>query len=617
MSGFRLSGDIDYTFPPGTVLPAGAFVVVAKNPADLQSAWGLSSVLGPYAQRLSGGNGTVRLRDRQDAVLLEVQYGSRTPWPRSADGAGHSLVLARPSFGENDPRAWSASDGIGGSPGGPDGVGPEPLRAVLINETMVLRQGSGDSFIELYNHSNQAVDLSGSILTDDPAAAKFVIAPGRSLAAGGVLSFSSAELGFSPGATGDTLYLLNPGRTRVIDAVETRALLPDRAVGRSPDGAPLFRELASPTPGAANAAPPIPAVVINEIMYHPVSQNSDDEFVELRNRGSNTVDLSNWKLAGAVDYFIPTNTVIAADGYVVVARNLTNLLAKYPNLNAGNALGNYAGALSDGGEMLRLLRPDLGAMGAGEPTAPTNLPYLLVDDVDYRSGGRWANWADGGGSSLELVDARGDHRQAANWGDSDELPKATNWTTIEYTGRLDLGNTTYAADSLHIMLLGEGECLIDNVEVQASGGNNLVANSTFETGTNGWVFQGSHESTSHETNAGYQSLRSLHLRASGDGDPGANRIRTRLTSALAAATTATLRARVCWLRGHPEILLRLHGNWLEATGRMTVPANLGTPGAPNSRALTNAGPAIAEVSPCAGAPRRPGTGPGHRPRAGP
>ena len=50
-----------------------------------------------------------------------------------------------------------------------------------------------------------------------------------------------------------------------------------------------------------------------------------------------------------------------------------------------------------------------------------------------------------------------------------------------------------------------------------------------------------------------------------------------------------------WLHGDPEVLLRLRGNWLEVTGRMPVPANLGTPGGRNSRYVTNAGPAIYEV----------------------
>ena len=64
---------------------------------------------------------------------------------------------------------------------------------------------------------------------------------------------------------------------------------------------------------------------------------------------------------------------------------------------------------------------------------------------------------------------------------------------------------------------------------------------------------------------------------------------------LAAGQTATMRLKARWLRGWPEVLLRLHGNWLETTGRMPVPANLGTPGQRNSRYVTNAGPAIYEV----------------------
>ena len=44
----RLSGEIDYTFPPGTSIAAGSFLVVAADPAALESAHpGLTGVLGP------------------------------------------------------------------------------------------------------------------------------------------------------------------------------------------------------------------------------------------------------------------------------------------------------------------------------------------------------------------------------------------------------------------------------------------------------------------------------------------------------------------------------------------------------------------------------------------
>ena len=100
---------------------------------------------------------------------------------------------------------------------------------------------------------------------------------------------------------------------------------------------------------------------------------------------------------------------------------------------------------------------------------------------------------------------------------------------------------------------------------------------------------------SWEVGQGYNSTHCLHVRATEHGDTGANRIRTTLTKPLIQGQVATLRAKVRWLAGCPEVLLRLRGNWLEATGNMLTAHNLGTPGAPNSRARANAGPAITEV----------------------
>ena len=114
--------------------------------------------------------------------------------------------------------------------------------------------------------------------------------------------------------------------------------------------------------------------------------------------------------------------------------------------------------------------------------------------------------------------------------------------------------------------------------------------------SSGWFFQGTHDDFLAETNAGFSSSRSLHVVASDRGDTGANRIRVVLSQTLNAGTTATLRAKVKWLKGNPELLLRLHGNWLEAAGSTIATRNLGTPGARNSRFVTNAPPAITEVT---------------------
>src|SRR5262249_27925203 len=52
MSGWQLKGSADYTFSAGTVLPGGGFVVVAKSPADLQTAYGITGVFGPWTNEL-------------------------------------------------------------------------------------------------------------------------------------------------------------------------------------------------------------------------------------------------------------------------------------------------------------------------------------------------------------------------------------------------------------------------------------------------------------------------------------------------------------------------------------------------------------------------------------
>jgi hypothetical protein len=593
VSGYRLSGDIDYVFPPGTIIKGGDFLVVARVPDLIWSFYEIDRVLGPFTNNLPNSGGQIRLRNNNDSVLLEVNYESRYPWPIAAEGAGHSLVLARPSYGEGHWEAWAASEWIGGSPGAFDHRYREPLRHVMINEFLAHTDAPLVDFIELYNHSAQAVDVGGAWLTDNPATNKFRIPSPTIIPARGFLSFDQTQLGFSLSSAGERILLVNSNQSRVIDALDFGPQANGVSFGRYPDGASAFQELFQVTEGAANA-PPLPReIVINEIMYHPISENSDDEYLELYNRGATAVDLGGWRFTDGITFRFPAGTTISAGGYIVVARNRTNLLARYPNLAADPALvvGDFDGNLANDGERLALARPEIAINADDLQNVTTNLIYIVVDELEYRDGGSWGHWSDGGGSSLELIDARADNRLGPNWADSDETAKAP-WSTIEHTGMLDNGGDT--ADHLHFIMLEEGECLVDDVEVILAGANR-ISNSTFETGLTGWTARGDHERSSL-ANLGYNSSRSLHVRASARGDIGANKIRVPFTSALTAGQTATVRAKVRWLRGWPEILLRVRGSYLEATDRMTLPTNLGTPGALNSRTVVNAGPAVTEVT---------------------
>ncbi len=596
ISGYQLAGDIHYTFPTNTIVNGGAFLVLAAAPADLHAACGLTNVAGPYTGSLKK-TGLIQLVDKAGALLLEVPYASTSPWPAGADGTGHSLVLARPSYGEADPRAWAISDVVGGSPGGPEAYRPSPLRNVVINELLAHTDDPLLDYIELYNHGNVPVDLSGCALTDDAGTNKFVFPAHTVIAARGFVVFDQNQLGFALNAAGETIFFKNPDGSRVLDAVSFEAQANGVAYGRWPDGAADFYPLAARTPGAPNGPILIGDIVINELMYQPISGNDDDQYVELYNKGASAVDLGGWQFTAGIRFTFPSNTVLAPDGYLVVARNRANLFARYPNLNAANTVGDFGGALAGKGERVALARPDQLVSTNSHGLRETNTVYIVEDEVTYRDGGRWGEWAHGGGSSLELIHPNSNHRLASNWADSDETAKSY-WTNLECTGVLDngAGYNGGPVDLVQVGLLGAGECLVDNVELRpGASGPNYVSNPTFESGLAGWTPQGDHIRSSLET-SGYFSGRSLHLRASDTIWTGANCVQGTVTNtSLAAGQTATLRLKARWLKGWPEILLRVHGNWIELTGALPVPPNLGTPGQRNSCAVANAGPAIYEV----------------------
>jgi hypothetical protein len=570
ISGWRLSGSIAFTFPSGTSVPALGYLVVARVPGDVESNFGISGVVGPWTNNLPNDEGRIRLRKPSEAIVQEVNYNDRPPWPAASDGAGHSLVLVRPSYGTDDVRAWAASHDLGGSPGAEDAVPSEDLDHVFVSAVLSNSEAPLEDYLELHNAAPFAINLSGCKLSDArDTLALYTIPPGTILLANGTRRFTETQLGFALRSQGDAIYLSNPPGTRVLDAVQLPAVATNVTIARTRSDAPL-RAMSTPT------------VVINEIMFHPPTEESSDEWIELYNPGNTSVDLSGWAMTRGIDYVFPIGTQIAAGGFLVIAKDRAQTLANHPGLDSAIVLGDFAGTLSDGGEELALSRFDGSAMVAD-------------DIVNYTDSDRYHRFADGRGATLERIDATADSLASSNWIDSDESAKS-EWTSIELFGTLAHGNSAALANHVQMFLLGAGEALVDDVEVVPDGGSNVLANGNFEAGTTGWFFQGNQRDSRLEVGGAFQGSNSLRLVATNRGDPGPNRARAPLTQNLPSGSKATLRAKVRWLAGHPEFLMKLRGNWLEAPGRLQVPTNLGTPGAVNSRALANLGPNIELVS---------------------
>ena len=212
---------------------------------------------------------------------------------------------------------------------------------------------SSFSIVALRRWTYPVADLSDQANTN-----KFIIPAGTLLAPGAWLAYTETELGFALSGQGETIFLVRHDGHRVLDAVRFGAQPNGVSSGRWPDGAPGIRELSRVTPGASNSAPTLHDIVINEIMFHPISGRTEDDYVELYNRGTHAVEVGNWRFVEGITFTIPPGTVVPADGYLVVARDRANLLSKYTQLNAINTVGDYTGELSDHGERVVLARPD-------------------------------------------------------------------------------------------------------------------------------------------------------------------------------------------------------------------------------------------------------------------
>jgi hypothetical protein len=117
LGGWQLSGGVEYRFPAGTTIAPGGYVVISANPAALQSATGISGVLGPWTGNLSNAGEELRLRDLSGRLMDEFSYNDRGGWPVGADGSGCTLSRRDGHVPGDRAAAWTASRRVGGTPG--------------------------------------------------------------------------------------------------------------------------------------------------------------------------------------------------------------------------------------------------------------------------------------------------------------------------------------------------------------------------------------------------------------------------------------------------------------------------------------------------------------------
>ena len=161
--------------------------------------------------------------------------------------------------------------------------------------------------------------------------------------------------------------------------------------------------------GSTQAGP----ILIDELMYHPSSENTKEEYVELLNASTNAVNLAGWRFTAGVRFVFPDVTV-PPGGYLVVAADLAVFAQKYPGVT--NVVGNWDGILSNSGQPLALVDAEGKAADNVRYADDGDWAQRVKDVADYgHRGWVWHSLADGRGMSLELVNTRLSNKYGQNW----------------------------------------------------------------------------------------------------------------------------------------------------------------------------------------------------------
>ena len=162
---------------------------------------------------------------------------------------------------------------------------------------------------------------------------------------------------------------------------------------------------------------------ISEVMYNPLGANAgelahdnsliseDFEYIELVNiSDTETLDLTGARFSNGVEFDFTSSAVtqLAPGERVLVVRNAAAFEARYGQQSLDRIAGVFAAntALRDTGERVTLVTGD----GSSLSTSPT----ATILTKAGRTCGR-------PGSSLQIVDPRGDYQEPTNWRASSEI----------------------------------------------------------------------------------------------------------------------------------------------------------------------------------------------------
>ena len=450
----------------------------------------------------------------------------------SSSGLGKNLKINEIHYNENGIVEWVELSNLG--------------------ESSISTQGL---WLTSKNDFSDKVELGGSVL-----AKKFIVIPAQ----------------FESSGNSIKLFLIDSSNT-VLDACSVSLEDGQSFQQAYPDGSGDFYIGFSGTKNASNDPDRFSNVVINELMVEPVTGERDGEFIELFNKGNESIDLSAWAFTDGVDYNFPGGTILPSNGYLVVAANPQITAAAFPN---ATVLGPYLGNLANGGEFIRL----------ADQWGNT------VDKLHYHTGGDWPRLAAGGGSSLELRHPDMDNADPSAWADSDESNKSSwqSFNISEQYQQLTTRGSSSDYEELHIHAVGDAHLALRNVALTRNNSTTNILPGGGETvsrngnGSNGWLCQGTHHASDKIGNE-------FHIISSGHGDNKANRCEIDITQ-ISRNDNLRFTCQARWISGKPTLVVNTWDRSFGGVLHLKLPKNLGTAGSVNTSSISSPAPTVSQLA---------------------
>ena len=426
ISNWYFGQGITFTFESGTILQAGEYLVVARDPDTIAGFYGISNLVGPYGGALSNGGEPVQLSDYLGTAIDFVDYSDQEPWPTEPDGSGPSLSLIDPGLDNSLPENWIASLQNFGTPGNAN-IPPDPVIVVNFpNGGEFIQQGltyditwsylnfTGNVKIELLNNGSVAEVLAASVDVS-LGTWQWAVPSGQTLGDEYKIKISDVDDG-EPWDESDEVF-------SIIELVE------------------------------------VPNLVITEIMYNPPESGTDSlEFIEIYNNDDVAVDMTDFQMSDGVGFIFPQFTIDVGD-YVLIAVNSPAML----NTFGVDAFQWTSGGLNNGGEMVEL------SDNFGN----------IIDGVEYADQLPWDSLADGFGPSLTFCDPNLDNSIPDFW-----------MASTEFAAVNAANDSIFATPGTGCLLEPDADFVADNTAIQEGQSVNFTDLSTGNPISWEWIFEG-------------------------------------------------------------------------------------------------------------------------------